>query len=369
MAGSKDLVFREKLTPYLREQMASLERAEGTDSAAYRALHLQYITSPLEKELASSDRLRHYESEMHVVYEQEPLRGVERLYRRAILIEPSTVCAAHCRWCLRGQYELSSLREDEITRFAKYCGSAGVRDDIREILVTGGDPFMVPKRLDQIISDVKNHAPNIEIFRIATRVPIQDPARVNADLLSILKAAAPVKLEIATHVNHPVELTREARTAYEALYQVAFKIYDQTVLLKGVNDDVATLSELYDSLRYLGIEAHYLFHCIPMRGMSHHRTSLKKGLRLISEITCSGAFSGRAKPMFTVMTDIGKITLYEGTVLDRDKMNNVLLQSYYRIETFRSRNPSWVLPDSASVDKDGFLRVWYPDGTDEYAER
>ncbi len=365
MAGAKDFIFREKITPFLQGRLAALEKQFGRDSKEYEALSFQYVKSPLENETSENERMRHYQSEVHVEFEGKPLKGVERLYRRTILIEPSTVCAAHCRWCLRGQYPLSSLKEEEVTNFARYCGSPAVRDDLREILITGGDPLMVPQRLAFIFAEVKKYAPNIEIFRIGTRVPVQDPARVDNELLDILRSADPARVEIATHINHPMELMQETRQAYQSLYRVVFKIYDQTVLLKGVNDNVEILCQLYDDLRYLGIEAHYLFHCIPMRGMAHHRTSVQKGLDLISKITSSGAFSGRAKPMFTVMTDLGKITLYHGSILERNSQHEILIQSRYRIEDFKGRNPSWQLPPSSCEDKEGYLRVWYPDGKDD----
>lgn len=365
MAGAKDLVFKEKITPFINEQMEKIASFHGKDSNEYKALEFQYIKSENEELIADSDRLRHYQSEMHIVFDGEELKGVERLYKRTILIEPSSVCAAHCRWCLRGQYPLFTLRDEEITHFAKYCGSEFAKDSLREVLITGGDPFMVPKKLRLIIQEIKKYAPNIEIIRIGTRVPVQDPSRVNADLINILKIAEPLKVEIATHVNHPIELNIEARKAYQELYNHVFKIYDQTVLLKGVNDDYDTLCELYDAFRYLGIESHYLFHCIPMRGMSHHRTSINKGLELISKLTSSGNFSGRAKPMFTLMTDLGKITLYHGSILNRNDQNEVLIQSKYTSSDFIHRNPSWSLPLSAFEDDDGYLRVWYPDGDSE----
>jgi len=362
MAGAKDNIFSEKLTPYIQNQLHEIESTYGKASSKYKGLELQYLKSPSEDIISELDRPRHYQAEVYLTYNGVPLKGVERLYRRTILIEPSSVCAAHCRWCLRGQYPLFSLRPEELTNFAKYCGSPEVKDDVREILITGGDPFMVPLRLEQIFADIKKYAPNIEIIRIGTRVPLQDPNRVNSDLMEILKKAAPIRVEIGTHINHPVELTHEARTAFKTLMNVVSRIYDQTVLLKGVNDEFTVLSELYDELRYIGIESHYLFHCIPMRGMSHHRTTIQKGLDLISRLTSSGAFSGRAKPMFTTMTDLGKITLYHGSLIERNARNEVLLQSRYRIEDFKYRNPSWQIPKAASVDQEGFLRVWYPDG-------
>ncbi len=362
MAGQKDSIFREKITPYLQSLIEETGQKFGVESQAYRALTLQYVKSPLEDVFRENDRLRHYQSDIHTEFEGKQLRGVERLYRRTIIIEPSSVCAAHCRWCLRGQYPIFSLREEELETVARYCGSPDVRNDVKELLITGGDPLMVPQRLGYLIEQIKKHAPNIEIFRIATRVPTQDPDRINLDLLKVLRSAAPLKVEIATHINHPVELTEKTRSAFTLLYENVFKVYDQTVLLKGVNDDAATLTELYDNLRYLGIETHYLFHCIPMRGMAHHRTSVEKGLQLISKITSSGAFSGRSKPMFTLMTDLGKVSLYHGSILDRNSKNEVLIQTFYTESELQQRNPSWTIPTTVSVDENGYLRVWYPDG-------
>ena len=304
MAGAKNSNFVEKLTPYLEQKLVETSKKYGIDSEEYRSFERQYIKSKNEDEINHEDRLRHYQSEVHVHYEGKPLRGVERLYRRTILLEPTMVCAAHCRWCLRGQYPQFGLTEDEITNFARYTGSDKVKDDLKEILITGGDSFMVPKRLEFIFSQINKFAPNIEIIRIGTRVPVQDPSRVNDELISILKSADPIKLEIGTNINHPSELTTEARKAYTDIYKTAFKIYDQSVLLKGVNDDVEILNKLYDQFRYLGIESHYLFHCIPMQGMEHHRTSVQNGLEIASQITNSGGVSGRAKPMYTLMTDL-----------------------------------------------------------------
>jgi lysine 2,3-aminomutase len=367
MAGAKGLVFREHLTPYIRTQLDSLEATHGVASSEYRALSLQYLKSPLEDEVTALDRMRHYQAGVCIRYEGAELRGVERLYRRTLLVQPTMACAAHCRWCLRGQYPVFTLSNEEITRVARYAGSDTVRDDLREVLVTGGDALIIPEQLRFLLTQFQEHAPNIRVFRLGTRIPLQDPRRVDAALLSMLESFTDARIEIATHINHPVELTKEARGAFRELSSVVDAIYDQTVLLKGTNDSVDTLSTLFDELRYLGIEAHYLFHCIPMRGMSHHRTTVQAGLELVAALTNSGIFSGRAKPRYTVMTDIGKITLAEGTILDRNGRDELLLQSRYTADNFRAYNPSWVLPSSAHEDERGFLRVWYPDG--DSAER
>jgi lysine 2,3-aminomutase len=362
MAGAKGLVFAEKLSAHIQGQLELLESTQGASSRGHRALSLQYHKAPEEDVVSDLDRMRHYQAEVHIHFDGVPLRGVERLYRRTLLIQPTMACVAHCRWCLRGQYPVFSLKPEEVTRVAQYCGSEGLRDELREVLVTGGDALISVRMLRHLLDSFKEHAPNIKIFRLGTRIPIQDPSRVDSELLELLDSVKFAKIEIGTHINHPVELSADARRAYADLSSVVDAIYDQTVLLKGTNDDLETLSELFDELRYLGIEAHYLFHCIPMRGMSHHRTTVQAGLELAHGLTQSGLFSGRSKPLYTLMTDLGKISLLEGTILARNEKNEILLQSRYTIESFKQRNPSWELPAAAHEDENGFLRVWYPDG-------
>lgn len=361
MAGEINGVFRELVSPFLREKLEAAT-ARG-DAAVAGAIAKQYLVDPQEQHVVAAERRRHYEAEMQLEYCGQPLRGVERLYRRVLLIEPTTVCAAHCRWCLRGHYGVFSLAPEELVRIARFCGDPVNRDDLREVLVTGGDPLMVPERLRGLLEALRAHAPNIETVRIGTRVPAQEPRRINGRLLDILAPQPGRRIEIGTHLNSRHELFPEVREALVRLRDNGVVIYCQTVLLKGVNDDADELVGLFDELRRLGIETHYLFHCIPMKGISHHRTSLATGLRLIRQITGGGRISGRCKPTFAVMTDIGKITLYEGTILAREGPR-VLLQSCYREEERRRWNPAWVRPESALVDDGGFLRVWYLDAAE-----
>ena len=358
-------IFKEKFSPFLTAKLEEARRTEGKGSAVVRVIERQYLRDALEEVKPSEDeRRRHYEAEMHIMFEGKQLKGLERLYRRVVLIEPTTVCAAHCRWCLRGQYPIMSLSETELETIARYCGSKDVAGEVREVLITGGDPFMIPDRLDFLIDSLVKHAPNIRIVRIGSRVPIHAPERVDDVLLHALRKRGDLRIELGTHVNHATELFPEVKEAYQKLRAHGLTIYNQSVLLKGVNDTPEQLVELFDELRYVGIETHYLFHCIPMRGMNHHRTSLEKGLRLIREVTSCGDISGRCKPMFTAMTDLGKITLYDGVILKRDG-NRVLLQSHYSFEDRVRWNPMWKLPESASVGKDGYMQVWYLDGVDD----
>ncbi|MEO5335315.1 MAG: radical SAM protein [Magnetospirillum sp. WYHS-4] len=366
MAGARDGAFREQVSPFLKAKMGIVEQRLGRDSREWRALERQYLRSPLEDAIHANERRRHYECVVHLEFEGRPVKGVERLYRHTILIEPTTVCAAHCRWCLRGQYPIQTMGRDDITHAARYIGSAGQRDDLDEVLITGGDPLMSLPLLRHTLTELARHAPNIRTVRIGSRVPFQDPDRIDEAMLEMFTTFPDFRFELGVNVNHPVEFWTESTDAIKRLQDIGFRIYNQHPLLKGVNDDFDTLVEHYSLLRKHGIEAHYLFHAIPMMGMSHHRTSLAKGLDLALRISSCGEFSGRGKPRYAVLSDIGKIVLYQGAVVDRRESDNaVLLRSGFKIQDRQRWNPSWAKPESVVEEPDGTMLTWYLDGHDE----
>lgn len=369
MAGTKTGEFVELISPFLRRKMAEVAASFGEDSHEWRALAQQYVKNPLETAISPRDRRRHYESEVTLSFEGKPLAGVERLYRRTVLLEPTTVCAAHCRWCLRGQYPVKTLTEEEIAVAARYFGEAEECREVDEILITGGDPLMSPRLLRTALHALVLHAPNIETIRIGTRVPFQDPDRINNDLLSVLSSLRHRRIEIGVNVCHAIEFWPESRASIARLQSTGARIYNQHPLLKGVNDNLDALVALYSALRRDDIEPHYLFHAIPMQGMHHHRTSVQKGADLALRLNSSGEFSGRGKPHYALMTDIGKIVLYEGAIIGRRAEDNtILLRSGYRLADRKQWNPSWRIPTSVEIDDEGFMCVWYRDGDDEVVE-
>ncbi|MGE5537983.1 MAG: radical SAM protein [Gemmatimonas sp.] len=366
MAGSKNDTFVELVSPFLREKIAEAETRFGAGSPQFSALTRQYLYDAREKNIRDNERRRHYESEVLVYFENRPVIGVERLYRRTVLIEPTTVCAAHCRWCLRGQYPVRTMREDDIVHATRYIGSEALRDDVDEVLITGGDPLMSQPLLALTLSELERNAPNVRTVRIGSRVIFQDPRRINPDLLAIFSRYPNFRFEIGVNVNHPVEFWPEATDAVHKLRDSGIRLYNQHPLLKGVNDDLSVLVDLYGLLRENYIEAHYIFHAIPLRGMSHHRTSLRRGARLVAQLSSCGEFSGRAKPKYAVLSDIGKIVIYDGVILaHRSDDNALLLQSGFRLADRRRWVPNWVVPPSVEVGEDGLMRTWYVDGDDD----
>ena len=358
--------FKELVSPYLRQKIAEAEETFGPNSRELHAITNQYFYDAREKIVDNRQNRRHYEAEMHPEFDGQPVLGIERLYRRTILIEPTLICAAHCRWCLRGFYPAKTMKEDDITHATRYIGSKELRDDVDEVLMTGGDPLMSLPLLALTLGELTRNAPNIKTVRIGSRVPFQDPRRINDDMISLFNRYSNFKFEIGVNVCHPIEFWPESVEVLHKLQNVGIRIYNQHPLLKGVNDDYETLNELYDLVRQNGVEGHYLFHAIPIRGAAHHRTTLMEGARLASLISSSGKFSGRTKPHYAVLSDIGKIVMYEGTILKRREEDNaVLLQSGYRLEERLKWNPNWVQPESVEVDENGFMRTWYLDAAKE----
>lgn len=359
MAGA---IFPEKISKFLMNKLEFLKNTYGPESDEYLGLARQYLKDSKEDEQGSEANIKHYEAEVSAVPSQHGHSGIERLYRRSIVIEPTMVCLSHCRYCLRSNYPKYTLTEQQLIEIAKYCGNEENKQNLHEVLITGGDPLIIPNRVNFLIDSLTEYAPNIRIARIATRLLTQDPDRIDKDVLRIFNNNPSIRFELATQINHPVELSfTETQEAIQRINSNGVRIYSQNVLLKGINDKLSTLIDLYDAMRENNIEAHYLFHAIPIKGTHHFRTCVDKGIQLARDLTNSGYISGRVKPMFAAMTDIGKIIFFEDTILEK-KPPYLLLQSGYNIKDRLKWNPYFQIPPNSSVDEAGRLRVWYLDG-------
>lgn len=346
-----------KTSPYVDQLLERALEVHGEDSPEYRGIYHQYYTIPADsRELSNA---RHFQAE---VTSEQVGAGLERMYRRVVVVDLVSACAAECSYCVRGYYDRFSLSNAKLDEVAH----AVARDEhLREVLITGGDPLIAPRKLEYLIERILERAPNIRYVRIGTRLPIQAPERFEYSLLSVFERASKhLRVELASQINHPFELQEPTTKIYDSLRVAGVNLYSQNVLLKRVNDNLETMTELYDQLRYLEIAPHYMFHAVPLRGTEKYRTSVEKGLRIISHLSSSGLLSGRAKPQYALITDIGKVNLYHGSIVGTDG-KNLRIRTGYRLEDRLEWNPCYVLPSTGAVNDEGTLDVLYPDGIDD----
>lgn len=357
----KKNVFPQRLTKFLADRLNFLEENYGKESKEYQSIALQYFYSEKEELQNNEINEKHYEA---TLYDSETT-NVERLYKRHCVIEINFNCLANCRYCLRSNYEKFVLKEDNMNSNVEYLKSI----DAEEVLLTGGDPFLSLKKLAIFTDKIIEGVPTIKIIRIATRVFTQDPHYISEELLIFLKKLNErVRVEVATQINCAEELRdKSVIDTFRKIIKMGIPVYSQNVFLKGVNDTPEQLIDLYHNMRMVGIEAHYIFHSVPMRGTHHFRTSVNKFITCYEALLNSGQITGRSKPIPALMTSIGKITLTPFNLLGEIKSNGmqyVRVRSNYKYSERLSYNPQWKLPDEASIDEDGYIIVDYLDGVD-----
>ena len=201
-------------------------------------------------------------------------------------------CSVYCRYCTRKHFtggEASFAKKDEYAQAIDYIRRA---TGIREVILSGGDPLTLSDAmLDRVLTDLRA-IEHVEIIRIGSRMPVVNPMRVTDELVRILKKAKPVFL--MTHFNHPRELTLEAASAIEKFVDNGIPVFNQMVLLNGVNNSAAIVQALSRRLLFLRAKPYYMFQCDPSFGTDHLRTSIEESLEIQAELW--GRLSGLAMP-------------------------------------------------------------------------
>lgn len=229
-----------------------------------------------------------------------PLPGVIRRYRDRALLMLTRDCAAYCRHCTRKHGVGRGGAVADPRRAAAWLRR---HPEIREALISGGDPLVLAtERLDRALGALRAGAPNIEILRIGTRAPVVLPQRVDRALCAMLRRHHPVWMSL--HFNHPRELTDEAAAACARLADAGIPLNNQTVLLRGVNDDADILEELFRGLIRMRVRPYYLFDCDPVRGVGHFRVPRARGRELMRELR--RRLSGLAVPAYVRDTARGE---------------------------------------------------------------
>jgi lysine 2,3-aminomutase len=286
-------------------------------------IRVQSVPSRLEAENPSG-----YELDDPLEEDKDsPVPGLTHRYPDRALLVTTHVCTMYCRFCtrkratmVRGGWDAIS-RNDE--RMIEY-----VRDhaEIRDVIVSGGDPLTLPFAKLRFFLDKLAAIPHVDVIRIGTRVPVTLPMRLYDDELIALLASAE-KVWVQTHFNHPREITPEAERVCKALLRAGMPVNNHTVLMKGVNDSLETMRDLMRALLRIKVRPYYLFHCDPVIGAGHFRTSVWKGLEIMEGLR--GHLSGLGIPTYVVDSPHGggKIPLMPNYLVSASD-DAVILRNY-----------------------------------------
>ena len=290
----------------LTEEVAGLiDPADPADPIA-----AQFVPSAAELDIADDEQADPIGDERW-----SPLPGIVHRYPDRVLLKPSLVCPVYCRFCFRR--EQIGARGGVLDRRALDRAYAYIceRPEIWEVIVTGGDPFLLsPRRIAAIVGAL-GAIEHVQVVRFHTRVPIVDPRLVGAALVKALNVDKAVYVVI--HANHPRELTDAAKAAVTRLVRAGIPVLSQSVLLRGVNDDAAVLEALFRTLVGMRVKPYYLHHPDLARGTGHFRGDIAQGQALMRELRRRA--SGLCQP--TYVLDIpgghGKVPIGPCS-LDRD---------------------------------------------------
>ncbi|MCS7171002.1 MAG: KamA family radical SAM protein [Aquificaceae bacterium] len=320
---------KEELERYIKltkEEKEGIEKTAGLYPMAITPYYLSLINPEDPQDpirLQAVPRALEVDEKTQAHGEPDPFReegaipGLTHRYPDRALFTLTTFCAVYCRHCMRKRIFKEGERartKEEIDLFVEYLKT---HEEIREVLLSGGEPLSLSnEKLHYVLSRIRD-VPHVEIIRIGTRLPVLAPQRFYDDeLLDILEKHAPIWIN--THFNHPREITEESATAVEKLLRRGMPVNNQTVLLKGINDDPDVMLRLMRELLRIKVRPVYLFHCDPVKGAIHFRTSVEKGLEIMEYLR--GKVSGMGIPTYAV--DLpggkGKVPLSPSYVLDKE---------------------------------------------------
>lgn len=254
-----------------------------------------------------------------------PVPGLVHRYPDRVLFLVTDRCAAYCRYCTRsrvvsgvGDQTLHMEHEAAFRYLEKHT-------EVRDVLLSGGDPLLLSdSKLEGILARLRS-IPHIEFVRIGSRIPIFLPQRITPELCAMLKKYHPLFLSI--HTNHPRELTTEVRAALERLADHGIPLGNQSVLLRDVNDSPAIMKSLVHKLLMCRVRPYYLYQCDLIKGSSHLRASVAKGIEIIESLR--GHTTGYAVPQFVIDAPGGggKVPLNPDYMLMKDEQR-VLIRNY-----------------------------------------
>ncbi len=269
--------------------MAALIDPEAGDDPIAR----QFVPDPRELDPAPGERADPIGDDVH-----SPVQGVVHRYPDRVLLKLVQVCAVYCRFCFRRE-SVGPGHATALSRAALDGAMAYIAADpaIWEVILTGGDPLAAsPRRLSAVAERLAD-IDHVKILRVHTRVPVVDPARITPALVAALRAAGKT-VYLAIHANHPRELGGPQAEALARLTDAGFTLVSQSVLLRGVNDDVETLAALMRRFVELRVKPYYLHHPDMAPGTGHFRLPVEEGRALVGALR--GRLSGLCQPTYVL---------------------------------------------------------------------
>lgn len=346
IGGEFDVEEQEKITLALRDFPTHVNERILRLARSSPAIYKQLIATPIEADSISGERV--YKPRLF------PIRGVERAYSGRVLITPVYTCESYCRYCFlrEGGLGKKPLTPEEIDAAVQYVRD---NDDIKYVLITGGDPMINFSRLEKLMLSLKE-IPHLDSIRIGSRTILFNPSKFDQKFFELVSEVRKSKkrVEIGAHMNHPDEIDEEAMHCLENLAENYVTVYSQTVLLRGINDDAKTLRNLFEKLYATGGEIYLLFHCDPISGSEHLRTRISRGLEIKSEL--ADLVSGRLIPQYKV----AKCEIGVDSEVVEIRSGSIKIKTPYTINKLEKHIPGFKPNEPLeSVSSDGRLIITY----------
>ncbi|NUQ64976.1 MAG: KamA family radical SAM protein [Pirellulales bacterium] len=265
-----------------------------------------------------------------------PVPGLVHRYPDRVLLLVLDFCSTYCRYCTRSRVVGHGELLPSEGRLEKALDYIRQTPTVRDVLLSGGDPLALSdERLDWLLGQLRA-IPHVEFVRLGTKMPAVLPQRVTPELCRVLRKYHPLWMSL--HFIHPDECTPESFRACGRLADAGIPLGSQTVLLKGVNDNVETMKELVHRLLLMRVRPYYLYQCDPISGSSHFRTPVSKGLEIIEGLR--GHTTGYAVPTYVIDAPGGggKIPLQPNYMVGRD--GDFLVLRNYEGQTYRYPDPA-----------------------------
>ncbi len=228
--------------------------------------------------------------------QHSPVPGLVHRYPDRVLMLLTTQCASYCRYCTRSRIVGNPGMNFSRDEFALQIEYLQRTPQVRDVLLSGGDPLVLPPRILEYILSSLRAIEHIEIIRLGTRVPVFLPQRVTPEYADLLRKYHPLWINI--HTNHPQEITPELSRALALLADAGIPLGNQSVLLAGINDSVNIQRELAHTLVRNRVRPYYLYQCDLVKGAGHFRTTVAKGIEIIEGMR--GHTSGYAVPTYVI---------------------------------------------------------------------